>query len=612
MSASTVGALRVDLGLNSAQFAQGLSGAQGALNKFATGMGAALGNIAASMALAATALTAGIISAADNADKMGKAAEKMGMPVEELSRLTYAAQLSGASFESLQSSFTSLAKAMAESADGLGTKGALAIDKLGISLKDAEGNMRPTSEVFEEAIALLGNYENNANRAAVGTALFGSSYRQLVPLIDGGTEAMAKAKAEADALGVTLSSSTAKGASEFKDNMFRIGQAVQGSLNAALSSALPYLQMFTDYLVESAKESRTFESVGEGVAWIIDKIARIAAFGTGVLQTLAAGIYGVGSALASLATLDGAGALQAMEQMATRAAEIAASVQSTLNGLNEIQNQARPLTIPGGAGGNRNRPDIGGLGRGDGGIERMSAEQRKFERELERFKQSIRTPYEELQEQLLKIDQYFQEGRISAEQFGIGVENAYKKFREESLRSSDLAQTLQSSLGGIFDSILNGTFKARDALRKLAADLAKMMANRLIKDLLGNIFSSAAGGGEGGGFFSWLGSLFGGGKAVGGPVSSRRAYLVGEQGPELMVPNTAGTIIPARDLAGAGAGGPIPIEIMVSPTGEFDARVGRIADSRAVVAVRTGLAEYDRNVAPTTMRRIESDPRRIG
>lgn len=41
-----------------------------------------------------------------------------------------------------------------------------------------------------------------------------------------------------------------------------------------------------------------------------------------------------------------------------------------------------------------------------------------------------------------------------------------------------------------------------------------------------------------------LQNLFGGGRATGGPVSSGTAYVVGEKGPELFVPNTSGMIIP--------------------------------------------------------------------
>lgn len=47
-------------------------------------------------------------------------------------------------------------------------------------------------------------------------------------------------------------------------------------------------------------------------------------------------------------------------------------------------------------------------------------------------------------------------------------------------------------------------------------------------------------------------SVFGGGKASGGSVNAGTSYLVGEQGAELFVPKTNGTIIPNSDLGGSG------------------------------------------------------------
>ena len=52
-----------------------------------------------------------------------------------------------------------------------------------------------------------------------------------------------------------------------------------------------------------------------------------------------------------------------------------------------------------------------------------------------------------------------------------------------------------------------------------------------------------------------VGSLigaFGGGKAVGGPVTGGTSYLVGERGPELFTPNSSGMITPNNRLGGAG------------------------------------------------------------
>ena len=66
-------------------------------------------------------------------------------------------------------------------------------------------------------------------------------------------------------------------------------------------------------------------------------------------------------------------------------------------------------------------------------------------------------------------------------------------------------------------------------------------------------------------------------RASGGPVSSGSPYIVGEEGPEMFVPSTAGTIINARDTArGTGAGGSVTINFP-NLTIREEADIGRIS-----------------------------------
>ena len=48
------------------------------------------------------------------------------------------------------------------------------------------------------------------------------------------------------------------------------------------------------------------------------------------------------------------------------------------------------------------------------------------------------------------------------------------------------------------------------------------------------------------------GTVFGGARAEGGPVEPNKAYLVGEMGPEIVVPRTGGTVISNDKIAGLG------------------------------------------------------------
>jgi len=68
----------------------------------------------------------------------------------------------------------------------------------------------------------------------------------------------------------------------------------------------------------------------------------------------------------------------------------------------------------------------------------------------------------------------------------------------------------------------------------LADDIARMILRTAITEPLGQAIGGAIGG-----------ILpFGGARQHGGPVSAGSAYLVGEQGPELFVPGTSGSVSP--------------------------------------------------------------------
>jgi hypothetical protein len=61
------------------------------------------------------------------------------------------------------------------------------------------------------------------------------------------------------------------------------------------------------------------------------------------------------------------------------------------------------------------------------------------------------------------------------------------------------------------------------------------------------------------------------GKAVGGPLVGGTSYMVGEKGPELFTPSTAGTITPNGGGGGGGSGGVVVnFNIVANDTTGFD------------------------------------------
>ena len=118
------------------------------------------------------------------------------------------------------------------------------------------------------------------------------------------------------------------------------------------------------------------------------------------------------------------------------------------------------------------------------------------------------------------------------------VKYAIGKRMEELKRSVDPAIVAVQGLESVFDRmgsaiddfVDTGKFKFGDFARSVIADIAKIALKAAATKILTSVF---------GGIF---------GKAAGGPVMANKPYLVGEQGPELFVPNSAGSIMTNASL----------------------------------------------------------------
>jgi hypothetical protein len=105
---------------------------------------------------------------------------------------------------------------------------------------------------------------------------------------------------------------------------------------------------------------------------------------------------------------------------------------------------------------------------------------------------------------------------------------------------------------GLLGAIRQGSL-GFDDLKRIALNTV----NEIAAQAVGTLFDSIGGGGKGGGgLLGGLGSIVGSilglpGRATGGIVAPGRGYLVGERGPELFVPTSAGRI--ATNAAGGGS-----------------------------------------------------------
>ena len=135
---------------------------------------------------------------------------------------------------------------------------------------------------------------------------------------------------------------------------------------------------------------------------------------------------------------------------------------------------------------------------------------------------------------LEQADALWQANLITTEQFRRAILQINEDFAETNNMLSELGMTIQSSLE---DSLVDAFETGRFAFQDLARDILREIIRIQIR------LASTR-------FLTSLGIP---GLQNGGPARAGQAYVVGEAGPELFIPNTNGTVIPNGASIGGGA-----------------------------------------------------------
>ncbi len=148
---------------------------------------------------------------------------------------------------------------------------------------------------------------------------------------------------------------------------------------------------------------------------------------------------------------------------------------------------------------------------------------------------------------------------------------------------------------GLLTALRKGSIGFED-LRRIAMSVIDQIASRSLNTLFNSIGLGGGNGGNGGNtgnligsIGSLLSSLLGSpGRATGGPVSPGRGYMVGERGPELFMPSSAGRIEPG--LGGSRRDVKVSINI-TAPAGTGAPQALQRSSRQIASAVRRALAD---------------------
>jgi hypothetical protein len=252
---AVIGALRVVLGADTAALDKGLKDSQSSLAAFGSAVATGFAAAAAAAAVAAVAIGVAMQHTIDDMDKLSKSSQKLGIPIEQLSALQYAASLADVSFETLSKSVAKLSKTMVEAASKPTSEAAKAFTALGVSVKDSEGKLKSSDTVLGEVAEKFSGLKDGAGKTAVSMALFGRAGAELIPLLNDGKAGLQGMKDEAEKFGLIIDGKTGKAAEAFNDNLTRLKAAWQGIVAQATAQVLPSMVAITDAMVETAKNS---------------------------------------------------------------------------------------------------------------------------------------------------------------------------------------------------------------------------------------------------------------------------------------------------------------------------------------------------------------------
>lgn len=235
-------------------------------------------------------------------------------------------------------------------------------------------------------------------------------------------------------------------------------------------------------------------------------------------------------------------------------------------------------------------------------LEEESLERKKALKEAGKaIYDATRTPAEQLNIELAKLNDLLAKGAIDWDTYGRAVFDAQDRFESAAKGAKDALSewdqfkktALENAQGSLADALFNGMQGQFDnLLGSFKQTIDRMVAEAVAADLMRRAFGSS-GGGKGDG---WLGQAanwamtFFGGRAAGGAVTAGGMYRVNENGPEMLEMNGKSYLMMGAQsgtVSNRGFGGTVINNFSIQ--GPVDRRTELQIANRAGMAVQSAM-----------------------
>lgn len=190
-----------------------------------------------------------VVGFTEMGEAVQKGALKAGMSVEQYQRMKYVAEQSGTSIEAMEGSLSKLNRQVGEAAAGKNKNLAGLMQRLGVSMRDSNGQVRAGVDLLPQLADAFQRNENPAVRARMGMALFGKSYAEILPLLAEGSEGIADNLKRFDRIKGVLGPTEIRAAKDLGDSFKDLELVMKGFQGTVAKELVPVIRPLVDGLV---------------------------------------------------------------------------------------------------------------------------------------------------------------------------------------------------------------------------------------------------------------------------------------------------------------------------------------------------------------------------
>lgn len=200
---------------------------------------------------------------AAHGDEVAKTAQKMNISSDAYQKWDFVLQRNGTSISALSKGLMNLDKAI--------TKESGAFDSLGVSLKNTDGSMKSTEDVMNESIMKLADMEDQTERNALASQLFGAKVaKELQPALNAGSAELQKQMEYAEKYGMVMSEDALKACEDFEDAQLNLSSSMDGVKNTIMAGLLPSINAVMGKITDFFGREDVQEKIKEITAVVVE------------------------------------------------------------------------------------------------------------------------------------------------------------------------------------------------------------------------------------------------------------------------------------------------------------------------------------------------------